>query len=54
MQVFGAGEKTSHVLQSNTIQTEEAFAHEIRKCSKVVYHVVALFYICENGIVARE
>lgn len=58
MQVFRAGEReyelTSHVLQSNMIQAEKAFSHEIRKCSKVIYHVVASFYSSENGRVAGE
>ena len=58
MQVFGPGEKecelASHVLQSNTIQAEAAFSHEIRKCSKVIYHVVTSFCHSKNGRTARE
>lgn len=58
MQVFRAGEGecelTSHVLQPNMIQAEKAFAHEVRKCSKAIYHVVASFYSSENWRVAEE
>lgn len=58
MQAFGAGERqyelTSHVLQSNTIQAETAFAHDIRKCSKCICCVVVSFYTSENGRVAGE
>lgn len=58
MQVFGAGgreyELTSHVLQSNTIQAETAFTHEIRKCSKVIYHVVHPFIVVRMGDLQRS